>query len=122
MPARHAVELEERLVYTTFSGVVTLDEVVRWIASLRADLHFDSAFDEIVDLSGASDIRLGYDEFKRLEGLDPFSDSSKRALVIPNQSCGLWRHLDVSPDTKRRPYDQDLPHGAGGGDGMKKQA
>lgn len=37
MPARHVVHVDERLVYTTFSGVVTLDDVVRLIAALRAD-------------------------------------------------------------------------------------
>jgi len=83
VPARHVVYVEERLVYTTFSGVVTLDDVVRFIAALRADPSFNSEFAEIVDLGSASDVRLGYEEFKRLEELDPFSDGSKRAFVIP---------------------------------------
>jgi len=83
VPARHVVYVDERLVYTTFSGVVTLDDVVRLIAALRADPSFNSEFAEIVDLGSASDVRLGYEEFKRLEELDPFSDGSKRAFVIP---------------------------------------
>ena len=83
MPARHVVHVDERLVYTTVSGVVTFDEVLQQLASLRADPNFSPDFDEIVDMSGASDVRLGYEEFKHLEELDPFSDSSKRAFVIP---------------------------------------
>jgi len=83
VPARHVVYVDERLVYTTFSGVVTLDDVVRLIAALRADPSFNSEFAEIVDLGSASDVRLGYEEFKRLEELDPFSDGSKRAFVMP---------------------------------------
>lgn len=102
MPARHVVELEGRLVYTTFSGIVTLDDVVRLIASLRADPQFDSEFSEIVDLSNASDVRLGYDEFKRLEELDPFSEGSKRAFVIPTNPAvyGVTRmyHLIQNED------------------------
>ncbi len=83
MPARYVVHVDERLVYTTFSGIVTLDDVVRLISALCADPSFNSEFAEIVDLSSASDVRLGYEEFKRLEELDPFSDGSKRAFVIP---------------------------------------
>jgi hypothetical protein len=102
VPARHVVELEGRLVYTTFSGIVTLDDVVRLIASLRADPQFDSEFSEIVDLSNASDVRLGYDEFKRLEELDPFSEGSKRAFVIPTNPAvyGVTRmyHLIQNED------------------------
>src|SRR5881296_303434 len=83
MPARHVLDVEQRLVYSRLSGIVILDDVVRLIASIRADPQFDSAFAEIVDLSNASDVRLGYQEFKRLEELDPFADGSKRAFVIP---------------------------------------
>ena len=83
MPARHVIEAEDRLVYTTVTGVVTFDDVLQQIASLRADPNFNPDFSEIIDLSGASDVRLGYDEFKRIEQLDPFSEKGKRALVIP---------------------------------------
>ena len=102
MPARHVLDVEQRLVYSRLSGIVILDDVVRLIASIRADPQFDSAFAEIVDLSNASDVRLGYAEFKRLEELDPFSDGSKRAFVIPTNPAvyGVTRmyHLIQNED------------------------
>ena len=102
MPARHVVHVDERLVYTTFSGVVTLDDMVQFIASLRADPNFDPEFSEIVDLSNTSDVRLGYEEFKRLEELDPFADGSKWAFVIPTNPAvyGVTRmyHLIQNED------------------------
>jgi hypothetical protein len=83
MPASHVVEVADRLVYTTITGVVTFDEVLQQIAALKADPDFNPDFNEIVDMSGASDVRLGYDEFKRIEELDPFSATSRRAIVVP---------------------------------------
>ena len=80
---------EERLVSTTFSGILTLDDVVRHIASLRNDPKFDTGFYEIVDLSDALDVRLGYEDFKHLAELDPFSKVSKRAFVIPSSKVVL---------------------------------
>jgi len=102
MPARHVVHVDERLVYTTVSGVVTFDEVLQQLASLRADPNFSPDFDEIVDMSGASDVRLGYDEFKRMDLLDPFSETSKQAIVIPTNPAvyGVTRmyHLIQNED------------------------
>jgi len=89
MPTRYVIDVEERLVSTTFSGILTLDDVVRHIASLRNDPKFDTGFYEIVDLSDALDVRLGYEDFKYLAELDPFSKVSKRALVIPSSQVVL---------------------------------
>lgn len=89
MPTRYVIDVEERPVSTTFSGILTLDDVVRHIASLRNDPKFDTDFSEIVDLSDALDVRLGYEDFKHLAELDPFSKVSKRAFVIPSSKVVL---------------------------------
>jgi hypothetical protein len=102
MPARHVVDVEQRLVYTTFTGIVTFEDVLQQIAAIRADPNFNPDFHEIVDLSGVSDVRLGYEEFKRIGQLDPFSASSKRAIVIPTNPAvyGVTRmyHLIENED------------------------
>jgi hypothetical protein len=76
--------------------------MLQLITALRADPHFNPDFNEIVDLSAASDVRLGYEEFKRLEDLDPFSDRAKRAFVIPTNPAvfGVTRmyHLMQNED------------------------
>ena len=86
MPARHVVHVDD-------SGVVTFDEVLHQLASLRADPNFSPDFDEIVDMSGASDVRLGYDEFKRMDLLDPFPETSKQAIVI-DQTVSHYRIIE----------------------------
>lgn len=104
MPARHVVHTDERLVYTTVSGVVTFDEVLQQITALRADADFNPDFNELIDMSGASDVRLGYDEFKRMDQLDPYSRTSKRAIVIPTNPAvyGVSRmyHLIQNEDPR----------------------
>ena len=86
MPTRYVIDVAERLVSTTFSGIVSLEDVVQHIASLRSDPKFEAGFSEIVDLSDALDVRLGYEDFKHLAELDPFSKISKRAFVIPSSN------------------------------------
>ena len=104
MPASHVIEVANRLVYTTITGVVTFDEVLQQIAALRADPKFNPDFFEIVDLSGTTDVRLGYDEFKRIEKLDPFSPKSKRAIVVPTNPA-VFGVPHVSPDSERKSQD-----------------
>ena len=111
MPASHVIEVANRLVYTTITGVVTFDEVLQQIAALRADPKFNPDFFEIVDLSGTTDVRLGYDEFKRIEKLDPFSPKSKRAIVVPTNPAvfGVSRmyHLIQNEDPKIKIFRTD---------------
>ncbi len=96
MPTRYVIDVAERLVSTTFSGIVSLEAVVQHIALLRGDPKFEAGFSEIVDLSDALDVRLGYEDFKHLAEMDPFSKVSKRAFVHPFEQWGVWRRLNVS--------------------------
>lgn len=97
MPADYAIDVEQRLVLTTFTGAVTLDDVMGLIARLRSDSRFEPTFSELVDLSGASAVHLGHAEFQRLGSLDPFSRDSKRAFLVPSQGAvfGVTRMFHI---------------------------
>jgi hypothetical protein len=84
MPTSFAIDAERRVVLTAFSGIIIAEDVIGHFAALRGDSAFQPTFSEIVDLSDASDVRLGYEDLKRLSEMDPFSRTSKRAFVIPS--------------------------------------
>jgi len=86
MPAQYVIDRALRTVLTKFSGALTLGEVVDHIKTLRTDPDFDLTFDEIVDLSEATDVQLDYLDFQRLKSIDPFSEESRRAFVIPSRN------------------------------------
>jgi hypothetical protein len=86
MPAQYVIDRALRTVLTKFSGVLTLGEVVELVRKLSSDPDFDRTFAEIVNLSEATDVQLDYLDFQRLKGIDPFSEGSRRAFVIPSRN------------------------------------
>ncbi len=86
MPAQYVIDRALLTVLTKFSGELTFGEVVEHIKKLGTDSDFDRTFAEIVDLSEATDVQLDYLDFQRLKSIDPFSEGSRRAFVIPSRN------------------------------------
>lgn len=86
MPVNYVMDMKNRIVRTTFVGVVTSDEVAEHATLLRNDPAFKSDFSELVNLSAALEIQLGYSEFQHLEFVDPFLHEARRAFVVPRRS------------------------------------
>ena len=97
MPVRYTLDSENRIVRTTFTGIVTENEVVEHTIHLRKDPRFQPDFSELADLAEAIEVRLGYPEFQHLEFIDPFSREAKRAFVAPARShaYGLTRMFQI---------------------------
>ncbi len=81
MPAHSVIDIDNRIVLSVFSGVLTLRDVTDQVATLRDDPAFDPGFSELVDLSMVSEVRMDDADFKSLSEIDPFSTTAKRALV-----------------------------------------
>jgi len=80
--AEYQVDASNRLVHTTFSGVVEHRDPIENMLKLRVDPDFDPSFSELVEFTEDCQIRLNATHFRYLSQLDPFFSSSKRALVV----------------------------------------
>jgi len=68
------------------SQIVTFREATEQSAKLHDDPAFYPDFSELVDFNGASEVQMGYEDFRSLLAIDPFSASSKRAFVISSRN------------------------------------
>jgi len=76
----------KRLVSVKFQRKVTVHDIEKYAASLRADPRFKPEFSEIVDLTEVAEIDLQPDEFIRLaDKIDPFSENARRAFVVRDE-------------------------------------
>jgi hypothetical protein len=81
-PANHDVDPEKQLVTVKFGKNLTVKDIERYAATLRANPLFRPNFSEIVDLTHVETLDLQADEFLRLaDEIDPFSTEAKRAFV-----------------------------------------
>jgi len=79
----YLLDLERRLISVKFRKRVTVRDIEKYAASLRADPRFKPDFSEIVDLSDVAELDLKADEFIRLaDEIDPFSLQARRAFVV----------------------------------------
>jgi hypothetical protein len=89
MPTQYVVDIDNHIVRTRFSGLVTHHDVADHAARLHGDPAFDPQFSELVTFGENPDIQLGYLDWQSLADRDPFSSSSKRAFVVQPR-CAVY--------------------------------
>jgi len=85
MSLLHFVDRAHRLVVTTFSGDVTLDQIATACTKLRRDSEFRPDYRQLADLSQVSHLNLYLEDLNSIRSIyDPFSSKSKRAFFAPD--------------------------------------
>lgn len=92
MPYHSSIHKEKRLVVSTGSGLVTFEELMANADQLVKHADFDPAFDQLVDATAMTELRVSVDEAKILARLGTFSSDSRRAFVAPGPGAfGMMR-------------------------------
>ena len=92
MPGSHRIHPERRLVVSTLYGHLTDRDLAVGVAALRADPAFDSTYDQLVDASAVTQLDVTTQGVRESARTDPFSDQSRRAIVVSDDAAyGLAR-------------------------------
>lgn len=84
VPAHFRVESERRLVTVRFDSEVTVQDVVQYLESLKANPAFEPDFFELVDLTQVMSSEVDFQAAMMLaREVDPFSRKARRAFVAP---------------------------------------
>jgi len=81
VPASYQLYSHDNLVVVTYTGNVTLQEVMAVREQGKADPNFDTAFDVIDDVSAAESSDIKFGELGFLSGKSIAKTGVKRALV-----------------------------------------
>lgn len=96
MPARYVIDVENRVVWATFHGVITYADAAEMAAALAKDSRFDPDFSELADFEEGTDLQLQFHDFRDLSRMDPFSISAKRAFVARSRALyGVLRIYQI---------------------------
>ena len=96
MPVQYSIDRARRIVFTTWNGKVSFEQLRAYLHDLSTDPGFDPSFDQLIDLSEAAEIQLNYDTLMAIREVDPFSAESKRAMVAPGDvAYGLGRMYEA---------------------------
>ena len=81
MPASYVIDKQRRLVVTTGTGVVTFEECKQHQDLLIADPEFDPTYNQLMDFSLATRVKLDESNVGFLVVRHVFTRPSRRALV-----------------------------------------
>ena len=82
MPVTHRIEASLRVVFSTFHGVVTADEIRIANQGLLDAPAFESSFRQLLDHKKATELDLTAEEIQTLAGISPFGEGSRRAFLV----------------------------------------
>lgn len=94
MSVQYVMDAQNGVVCSTFTGLLTSDDLRDHAVNLGKDPKFKSTFRELADLTTATDVNLGSMFVASSVSFDPFSQKSKRAFVVPPQGPVLaWTRM-----------------------------
>jgi hypothetical protein len=103
MPLTVTVDKKRALVITHGAGVVTVDDIARARAQLRANPDFDPSFYELFDLREVAEARITGAEMARIAASSVLGPGVCRAFIVGNQKQhGLARMFS----SLAAPHDQ----------------
>jgi hypothetical protein len=84
--------LNQRLVITTASGVLTAEDCLEHLRQLARDVSFNGDFRQLIDLTDVTKVDIDLNQMMELAERTPFSAKSRRALIAPTPvAFGLSR-------------------------------
>jgi hypothetical protein len=83
----YAIDAQNGIVKTYLRGVVTPQEFRDFARSLAKDPAFRPGFHELVTFAEDCDLQLSFMDYQAFSHLDPFSHTSRHALVISSRGA-----------------------------------
>ena len=98
MPKDFRIDKTNRLVISTYSGTMVLEDVTEQWAAIKVHPDHDPNFSYLTDLTGVTDFSLSVDQVRHLANMDdPFTARSQRIIVAPGAAIyGMARVYERS--------------------------
>jgi hypothetical protein len=98
MPAHFSLDAEKHLVSVRFGSEVTVQDVIQYLQSLKADPLFEPTYNELVDLTDVKTSEVDFQSAMMLaHSLDPFSSKARRAFAAPRPAIfGIVRMYELA--------------------------
>ncbi len=101
MPAFYFIDGERRLVFSSGSGVLTLEDMFGHRSRLPKGPDFDLGFSQVFDFTNVTQVEIKSVDVLLLAGANVFSPKSHRAVIAGNDLVyGLARMFEILRDTR----------------------
>lgn len=100
MPASYWIDLSREIVFSRGWGALTDAEVLSHAETLRADAKFDPEFQQIIDYSEVTEVRVTTSGVAAVAERNPFRVGARRAVVVgSDEAFGMVRMFQMRTDS-----------------------
>ena len=104
MPINSQIDSSLGVIFSTFQGVVTKDDISEEVESFRTDPAFQPNFNHIIDTRGATRIDLSIEGMREVSLHTVFNEKSRRAIVAEEDGrFGIARMYELLRDAHDKP-------------------
>jgi hypothetical protein len=101
MPDYYEIDKQRRLVTSTASGAISMDEIWAHQEKLIKDPEYDPTFAQLLDIAQVTKLELNGDDVRTIAGSKIFASSSRLAIVASsNLLYGLARMFQIFREMK----------------------
>jgi hypothetical protein len=96
MPAFYKIDKERRIVMSSGSGVLTIEDILGHQERLLNDPDFDPSYSQLSDFTQVEKVELSSEDVRLAARKNIFLPHSRRALVVKNEvQYGLARMFEI---------------------------
>ena len=104
MPIISQINSSIGVIFSTFQGVVTKEDILAELHSFTVDPAFQPSFDHLVDIRGTTRLDLSSDDVRTISWHSTFNEKSHRAIVAEKREIyGLARMYQILRETQEKP-------------------
>ncbi len=104
MPINSQIDSSLGVVFSTFHGVVTKEDISGQVEGFNTDSAFQPSFDHLIDARGATRFDLSSDDMRLVSMHSIFNEKSRRAVVAEKDGMfGMARMYQLLREAHEKP-------------------
>ena len=104
MPIKSQIDSSLGVVFSTFQGVVTKEDILAQVHSFNVDPAFQPSFDHLIDTRGTTRFDLSSEDVRTVTMHSAFNEKSRRAAVAEKDIMfGMARMYQIHREMHEKP-------------------
>ena len=104
MPINSQIDSSLGVVFSTFQGVVTQEEILGQVENFISDSTFQPSFNHLIDTRGTTRFDVSFAGMRAVSSHTTFNEKSRRAVVVgENEMYEAARVYQILREEQRKP-------------------
>jgi hypothetical protein len=109
MPIISQIDSSLGVVFSTFQGVVTSEDILVQVESFKNDPAFQPSFNHLIDTRGTTRFDVSFADMRGFSSYSAFNEKSRRAVVVgKSEMVGAARAYQLLREEQKQPDKMEV--------------